>query len=292
MIEKDNGLSILAGIVNCSENQFDLSNNENLEYFIKSYPLMEIYKKYHSDLSEKNNDDGNINSLLFMNLLLQDCSSYIATNQKKLLKTHQFRMGAIGKISIRLIEITDENLALLRNGFGTSVISNLRLMLELYSIAKYLMETDDLESDKFQDFGIIQECNIQQMDAREKLKKKNYSDSFFECKSDFAWISDKKIKSPIDLINRLNMEDIKYWYKYYCKYVHASPYSIGKVFQMNQSSDKRDNAYMPINLGNLIKQNKFYLTLIIELLADNFILDELYKEMFKKVSLLIYNFQK
>ena len=38
MINKDDGLSILNGIIQCSENKFDLSNNENLEYFMKSYP--------------------------------------------------------------------------------------------------------------------------------------------------------------------------------------------------------------------------------------------------------------
>lgn len=69
MINKDDGLSILNGIIQCSENKFDLSNNENLEYFMKSYPPIDIYKKYHSNLSEKNNDDANINSLLFLNLL-------------------------------------------------------------------------------------------------------------------------------------------------------------------------------------------------------------------------------
>ena len=70
MINKDDGLSILNGILQCSENKFDLSNNENLEYFMKSYPPIDIYKKYHSNLSEKNNDDANINSLLFLNLLI------------------------------------------------------------------------------------------------------------------------------------------------------------------------------------------------------------------------------
>ena len=52
MINKDDGLSILNGIIQCSENKFDLSNNENLEYFMKSYPPIDIYKKYHSNLSE------------------------------------------------------------------------------------------------------------------------------------------------------------------------------------------------------------------------------------------------
>lgn len=292
MINKDDGLSILNGIIQCSENKFDLSNNENLEYFMKSYPPIDIYKKYHSNLSEKNNDDANINSLLFLNLLLQDCSNYIASNQAKIKKTHQFRLGAIGKITFRLIEITDENLALLRNGFGTSVISNLRLMLESYSIAKYLMEAEDLESDKFQDFGIVQEGKIHNTDARKKLKAKNYPDDFFTSKSDFGWISDKKIKTPIDLINRTEIDEIKDLYKFYCKYVHASPYSCGKVFQMNQSSMENENAYVPTGMKNLVHQNKYYISLIIELMANNFIIDELFRELFKKVSLLIYNFEK
>lgn len=292
MINKDEGLSILNGIVKCSKNKFDLSNNENLEYFIKTYPLMDIYKKYHSELSEKNNNDTNINSLLFLNLLLQDCSNYIAANHSEIKKTHEFRLGAIGKISFRLIEITDENLALLRNGFGTSVISNLRLMLESYSIAKYLIKSEDIESDKFQDFGIVQECKMHNTDAREKLKNKNYKEDFFNAKSDFAWISDKKIKTPIDLINLLGIEKIKKFYKFYCKYAHASPYSCGKVFQMNQNSMNTENAYMPMKLNSLIQQNKYYLAMQIELLADNFILNEVFRELFKKVSSLIYDFEK
>lgn len=283
---------ILNEIVKCSENKFDLSKTENLEYFIKSYPLMDIYKKKYLDLSKKNNADANINSLLFMNLLLQDCAEYIADNQSEIKKTHQFRLGAIGKISFRFIEITDENLALLRNGFGTSVISNLRLMLESYSISKYLMAADDLESDRFQDFGIVQECKIQNTDPKIKLKEKNYTDDFYNAKSDFAWISDKKVRTSVDLINRIEIEKIKDWYKFYCKYVHASPYSCGKILQMNQSSLKNDNAYMPIEMNKLILQNKYYLVLIIELLADNFILEKSFSNLFKKVSQLIYDFKK
>lgn len=283
---------ILNEIVKCSENKFDLSKTENLEYFIKSYPLMDIYKKKYLDLSKKNNADANINSLLFMNLLLQDCAEYIADNQSEIKKTHQFRLGAIGKISFRFIEITDENLALLRNGFGTSVISNLRLMLESYSISKYLMAADDLESDRFQDFGIVQECKIQNTDPKIKLKEKNYTDDFYNAKSDFAWISDKKVRTSVDLINRIEIEKIKDWYKFYCKYVHASPYSCGKILQMNQTSLKNDNAYMPIEMNKLILQNKYYLVLIIELLADNFILEKSFRNLFKKVSQLIYDFKK
>lgn len=283
---------ILNEIVKCSENKFDLSKTENLEYFIKSYPLMDIYKKKYLDLSKKNNADANINSLLFMNLLLQDCAEYIADNQSEIKKTHQFRLGAIGKISFRFIEITDENLALLRNGFGTSVISNLRLMLESYSISKYLMAADDLESDRFQDFGIVQECKIQNTDPKIKLKEKNYTDDFYNAKSDFAWISDKKVRTSVDLINRIEIEKIKDWYKFYCKHVHASPYSCGKILQMNQSSLKNDNAYMPIEMNKLILQNKYYLVLIIELLADNFILEKSFRNLFKKVSQLIYDFKK
>lgn len=283
---------ILNEIVKCSENKFDLSKTENLEYFIKSYPLMDIYKKKYLDLSKKNNADANINSLLFMNLLLQDCAEYIANNQSEIKKTHQFRLGAIGKISFRFIEITDENLALLRNGFGTSVISNLRLMLESYSISKYLMAADDLESDRFQDFGIVQECKIQNTDPKIKLKEKNYTDDFYNAKSDFAWISDTKVRTSVDLINRIEIEKIKDWYKFYCKYVHASPYSCGKILQMNQSSLKNDNAYMPIEMNKLILQNKYYLVLIIELLADNFILEKSFRNLFKKVSQLIYDFKK
>ena len=292
MQNQDDGLSILTGFVSGIEKGIDFSNKNILERFMKSYPSMDIYKKYHQKLSKQNNNEPNLNSLLFMNLFLIDCQNYIAKKQSEIMKTHQFRLGAIGKIGLRLIEITDENLALLRNGFGTSVISNLRLMLESYAIAKYLMDCDDIESDKFQDFGIVQECKIQKTDPKKKLVKKNYSDDFYTSKSEFAWCSEKSLKTPVDFINRLNMEEINDWYRFFCKYVHASPYSIGKVHQMNQSSLAKDNAYMPISMENLILQNKFYITLFIELAADNFILDETLRELFKKISLLIYDFKK
>lgn len=292
MAYNDDGLSIIEGFVSCSETKFDLSKSENLEKFIKSYPPMDIYKDYHAKLAEKNDNDGNLNSLLFMNLLLQDTQNYIAANQTEIKRTHQFRLGAIGKISIRLIEITDENIALLKNGFGTSVISNLRLMLELYAISKYLMGCDDLESDKFQDFGIVQECRIQGTDPKSKLKAKNYPDDFYTSKSEYAWSSDKSIKNVKDFIVRLKMDNIKDWYKYYCKYVHASPYSCGKIHQLNQKSWSKDNAYMPIDMKNLIQQNKYYTVLFIELISDNFILDETIKKFFKTISQVIYNFER
>jgi|GEM_PF-3765023 len=287
----DDGLSIIKGFVNCSENKIDLSKHETLEAFIKSYPSMDIYKKYHSDLSDKNNEDTNINSLLFLNMLLQDTQNYIASNQEEIKKTHQFRLGAIGKIGIRLIEITDENLALLRNGYGTSVVSNLRLMLESYAIVKYLMDCEDIESDRFQDFGIVQECKITNTNPKQKLQKKNYPDSFFNSKSEYAWVSDNKIKNMKDFIERLNMQEQKGWYKYYCKYVHASPYSCGKIHQMNQGSSNNEDAYFPITKENLVQQNKYYIVLFIELIADNFILDGLIREMFKNISKVIYQFK-
>lgn len=95
---------ILNEIVKCSENKFDLSKTENLEYFIKSYPLMDIYKKYYLDLSKKNNADANINSLLFMNLLLQDCAKYIADNQSEIKKHINFGWGLLVKFLLDLLK--------------------------------------------------------------------------------------------------------------------------------------------------------------------------------------------
>ncbi|MBP3743537.1 MAG: hypothetical protein J6J00_11185 [Treponema sp.] len=286
------GLSILTQFVELANSNIDISNPKILEKIIMNYPSMKIYKKAHDGYVKKNNEDANLNSLLYMNLLLADCQNFIVANQSSFEKSHKFRSGAIGKISLRLIEITDENLALLRNGYATSVISNLRLMLESYAIAKYLMYSDDLESDRFQDFGIVQECKMYNTDPNLKLGNKNYPESFLEPKSDFAWISDKSIKVPIDFINLLKDEEIIKWYRFYCKYVHASPYSCGKVHQMNQDTLTNNNLYMPLTSKDIIIQNKFYLMLFMELIADNFIADETFKELFKSISKLVYNFRK
>ena len=286
------GLSILTQFVELANSNIDISNPKILEKIIMNYPSMKIYKKAHDGYVKKNNEDANLNSLLYMNLLLADCQNFIVANQSSFEKSHKFRSGAIDKISLRLIEITDENLALLRNGYATSVISNLRLMLESYAIAKYLMYSDDLESDRFQDFGIVQECKMYNTDPNLKLGNKNYPESFLEPKSDFAWISDKSIKVPIDFINLLKDEEIIKWYRFYCKYVHASPYSCGKVHQMNQDTLTNNNLYMPLTSKDIIIQNKFYLMLFMELIADNFIADETFKELFKSISKLVYNFRK
>ena len=286
------GLSILNSFVEAINNKVDLSNPVILADFMKSYSDMTVYKDHHKNLAEKNDGEQNLDSLLFLRLLLQDVSHYIYGNQEEIKKTHQYRLGAIGKISLRLGEITDENLVLLRHGFGTSVVSNLRLMLECYAIARYLMECDDVESDRFQDYGIVQECRMRKTNAREKLEKKNYEDDFYNSKSEYAWISDGSIKTPTDLMKRLGDENMNDWYKFYCKYVHASPYSCGKVHQMNQALVIDDNVYIPMGMENLVQQNKLYLTLFIGLLADNFILDKTIGELFKKLSELIYSFKK
>ena len=286
------GLSILTQFVELANSNADISNPKILEKLIMNYPSMKVYKKAHDGYVKKNNEDVNLNSLLYMNLLLADCQNFIAANQSGFEETHKFRSGAIGKISLRLIEITDENLALLRNGYGTSVISNLRLMLESYAIAKYLMYSDDLESDRFQDFGIVQECKMYDSDPKTKLGNKNYSESFLDPKNDFVWVSEKSIKAPVDFISLLKDDEIIKWYKFYCKYVHASPYSCGKVHQMNQDAITNNNLYMPLKAKDIIIQNKYYLSLFIDLIADNFITDKTFRELFESISKVIYNFQK
>ena len=284
-------LDILQSFVKLINLNLDISKSDNLELIIKKFPDMEIYKRFHLKKSKESNKDPNLDSLLFMNLLLIEFHNYIARHQEKKSQTHKFRLGAVGKITLRLIEITDENLALLRNGYGTSVISNLRLMLEAYAIARYLIDSDDIESDRFQDFGIVQECGITNNDPAEKLKTKNYPDSFLKPKSDFAWVSDSSLKSPIDFIKRLNDSTVLDWYKYTCKYVHSSPYACGKVFQMNQQA-AIDNEYMPLDMKVLIQQNKYYIYLFIELASDNFIDEHDISDFYKGIARLIHDFKK
>lgn len=101
MENTDEGLSILIGFVSSIESGMDFSQKDTLELFMKSYPSMDIYKNHHQELAEKNNDTANLNSLLFLNLFLIDLQNYIAHNQKEIMKTHQFRLGAIGKITLR-----------------------------------------------------------------------------------------------------------------------------------------------------------------------------------------------
>ncbi|MBO5730708.1 MAG: hypothetical protein J6R67_05885 [Treponema sp.] len=278
---EDDGLSILNLFVETINRGFDFGNPVIRKEFMKSQPDMIKYKDYHKNIAEENDGDSNLDSLLFLRLLLLDVSHYIHNNQEEIKKNYQYRLGALGKISKRLEVITDENLVLLRHEFGTSVVSNLRLMLECYAIAKYLMDCDDVESDRFQDYGIVQECRFNKEDAKEKLVQKNYEKDFYRNKSEFAWISDKSIRNVSDLIKCLGDESINEWYKFYCQYVHASPYSCGKVHQMNQSLLENNNGYIPLNMEILIQQNKLYLTLFIELLSDNFIADKTIGELFK-----------
>lgn len=75
-------LYILNTIVKCIESNFDISNNENLEVLIKNYPEISQYKEFHTKISNKNNNDLNLDSLLFMNLLLCEFQNYLSKKSK------------------------------------------------------------------------------------------------------------------------------------------------------------------------------------------------------------------
>ena len=86
------GLSILNSFVEAINNKVDLSNPVILADFMKSYSDMTVYKDHHKNLAEKNDGEQNLDSLLFLRLLLQDVSHYIYGNQEEIKKKHQLKI--------------------------------------------------------------------------------------------------------------------------------------------------------------------------------------------------------
>ncbi|MBR1714343.1 MAG: hypothetical protein IJ717_05295 [Treponema sp.] len=174
------------------------------------------------------------------------------------------RINVIESALLRCEIATDENICLIKSGFGLSFLSNLRLMLESLAISRYLWEKGESEAIRFQDY---MEYQISEIEKTKKQLEGKYDESFFK---PYGWISDSKINSLSKLVKNLNNDEYNELFKISSNYVHSSPYSLQKVWEMNQ----RLNGYFPFSLEDSIRLNEFILTDFLVFIIDCFAEDD------------------
>lgn len=273
-------------VTRIEKSQIDIKNAAEIVKLVEDIikPTKKEYWKYHDKKAKEFQGDCNLNKLLNLRLWCDDFNACVynlcAVDVFPKFDIYKFRMAAVGKLFLRSLVATDENIALLKNGYGISVIPNLRLILESYSIAKYLMDCDDAESEKFQDYARIQEAKINKKNPKEIFQDK-YDESFYKT-NEYSWISNKDIKTAKDLIDNLNDRDMTDFYKFCCEYAHSSPYSVQKLIQMNHNNAE----YLPLPLEYMIQQNSIFLCKFIEL-ECTFIEEETIQKIYNMVAAII-----
>ena len=234
---------------------------------------IERYLDYYDSFKEHINNKyfNHIKKLIIIRILARDIWDIIHDSYDPIKYDHQkYRISAIGKILHRVLLTTDENINLFRNGMGISILSNCRMILESYSYAIYLDKIGEIEADRFQDYSIVQSNQINGKN-NENLFRDKYQDDFFK---PYGWISDKKSRSLINLVNKL--EDDKYikYYRILSNFVHASPYSIEVSSSLANPEKNMEEHHFPLSFHDSLRINIKLLSDFIVLIINSFIMDD------------------
>ena len=223
-------------------------------------PTVKQYKKsnkQHQSLFQK---DENIDRLIVLR-----CFAFELWNSIIQGKLHNEiygrRINVIETALLRCEIATDENIALFTNGYGLSAMSNLRLMLEAFSISKYLWEKGESEAKRFQDYRGYQKSEF---DGTKADIEDKHDESFFK---PYGWISEPELRSLSHLVKELKNAKYNELFKISNNYVHATPYSLEKVWELNH----KRMGYFPIDLSELIRLNEFILTDFLCFVVDSFV---------------------
>lgn len=236
---------------NPSEN---FSDEEKRTMLLNSADLnLEPYIKHHSNIEKESLQNTKIKKLILMRLFSDEIWNVIVKNDFSHKKEFGRRINVIGNTYHRMLVNTDENICLLEKKYGLSVISNLRMMLECLAVANYIWESGEEGAIRFQDYATKIGAKLSGENPKELLKGKYADDKIFSRPN--GWILDKKIKNLYDLIKNLHNKDYNDLYKFSCEYVHASPYSVQKLFELNKDLKENPNAYFPLGFDNEINLN-------------------------------------
>jgi hypothetical protein len=164
----------------------------------------------------------------------------------------KYRISALSKMYNRSLMSTDENIILLRNGVGISVLSNIRMILECYAFAAYIFKTGEIEADRFQDYAKVQKDKILDKEQATKTIKDKYKEDFFKTN---GWISNRSKRSISLLISELANNDYIIYYKLLSEFVHASPFSINFITVLSTKKYKNEEPYFPLAFENIVNLN-------------------------------------
>ena len=223
-------------------------------------PTVKQYKKSRKKWQSRSLKDENIDRLIILLCFAFELWDLIIHGNLHN-EIYGRRINVIETALLRCEIATEENIALFSNGYGLSAMSNLRLMLEAFSISKYLWEKGENEAKRFQDYREHQKAEF---DGTKANMEENHDEAFFK---PYGWISDDKLRSLSHLVKNLKNENYNKLFQISNNYVHSTPYSLEKVWEFNHNR----KGYFPIKLSELIRLNEFILTDFLIFVVDCFI---------------------
>lgn len=243
------------------------------------------YIKYHSNIEKQSIQNPKIKKLILMRLFSDEIWNIIVRNDFSHKKEFERRINIIGNAYHRMLISTDENICLFEKKYGLSIVSSLRMMLECLAIAKYIWDVGEDGAIRFQDYATKIGAKLSKKNPNEILKDKYTGDKTFLKPN--GWILDKKFKNLHDLIKNLKNKDYNNLYKFSCEYVHASPYSIQKLVELNKELQESPNAYFPLGFDNEINLNTLLIYDYTEFVINHFLPDSKEKEIYCAFAKLI-----
>ena len=194
----------------------------------------------------------------------------------------QYRINATSKLFNKTRQIMLDMLPLFEHGALPSCLVLWRSMYENYVFSKYLLGSPDEESDRFNDYAIIQtglmskEYKARHSAKIEVLLKKHGAD-FSE---PFGWITEAKSKNISGVIKHTKEKEFADYYRFTSMQIHASPFSVNKSIFHDGNHGNTDmlgvfteGMELPFNL--VIKLMSRYADMMI----DFFVKDEMMKGM-------------
>jgi hypothetical protein len=156
----------------------------------------------------------------------------IAWEESKNKNKTQFRIHTTTRLYYKSLQIILDLLAVFENGALTSSLSLWRSIYENFVFSKYLLESPEEESERYNDFSVIQ-CSIisknyaeKNSDYIEALKLK-YGDTF---SPPYGWITRTKRQSIDGIIRKVHEKEFINYYRFSSMQLHASPLSVNKSY--------------------------------------------------------------
>ncbi|HUX59041.1 MAG TPA: DUF5677 domain-containing protein [Bacteroidales bacterium] len=249
----------------------------------KLKPILKQYMNYHEKLSIRTKVKLKYKKLVIVRIFASDIWEEIC-KQYSTDTVYQNRINAIGKLFYRSLIATDENISMIKNGYGYAAIANIRLIIESIALAEYIWEQGEKEADRYQDFASIQYALLLGKELPKNILQK-YEPGF---EKDYGWMTKKKeYKSVPKLLDYLGEETLHDYYKLASHFVHASSYSVEML--SNQATDKtiKEEGYFPIPFDMIININTQVIGIMSELMLKWFM--ENYSKLYKWFLLYFVN---
>jgi hypothetical protein len=246
------------------EHEFQILFNNEIAYYTNYF---DSFKKIIEEKYELK-----IRKLIEMRVFASEIWDHVFKNYDEAQYNNlKYRISAIGKIYHRVLISTDENIILLRNGVGISVLSNNRMIIESYAFAVHIFNAGEIEADRFQDYAKVQQDRIQNKKKSIKTIQNKYDKDYFK---NNGWISDKNKRSISLLVSELANNDYTFYYKLLSEFVHASPFSINSIAVLSGKRYKDEEPYFPLSFENIVNFNLKLIYDFTALIIGSFIKDD------------------